>query len=149
MNYYKNLNGHFIKPKNSLLWGVLAFAITIVYITIATYYRGFEWAYLFYCTALIFTGLVNIAKSKGFQIITKSYLKIDDESLSIKVHSQRKTALWKDIETIDFTENKLRIRPSDKNFQHVAFKTLEPYIVTEITNEISKVTKLKNIPIKQ
>lgn len=149
MEYIKNINGHFIKPKNSLLWGVLAFAITIGYVTISSLYKAFEWTSFLACVPLIFTGLTTIARSKGIQLFNKSYLKLNDESLAIKVLSQRKRILWKDIEMIDFTENKLRIRPSDKNFQHVSFKNLEPDIVNEITKEISKVAELKNINIKQ
>jgi len=149
MEYKKNFNGHFLRPKKSLLWGIL-FSLIAVFFSVSAFIEGeFKWFYLLYSVILLFNGVVAFAKYKGHLLWNKSYIEINDESIEIKVISQKKKALWKNIESIELADNKLRLHPNDKNFQYVSFDSLETETVNEITSKISEFAELKGIGIKQ
>lgn len=146
MEYYKNLNGHFIKNRKGIIWGVLLKVVALSF-CIGTLFYGYSNFYMIYSVVLFANGAIGIARSRGVMLLTKAYVKFDDESLEIK-NTNRKRMLWKNIETIDFNDNKMRTLPVDKNFQFTSFSNLEDEVVEEIVCEISKMAKLKNIKVE-
>ena len=149
MEYYKDLNGHFKRPKNSLIIAIVFLSLAIGFFLVTLIDKGFKWHYFIYSIIMSLNGVMAFAKYKGRQLWNKSYIRINDESIEVKVLSQKKIAQWTNFNSIDLTENKLRLLPYDKGFQYVSFDMLESDTVDEITNIISKIAKGKNLTINQ
>lgn len=149
MAYSKKLNGHFVKSKRSLIYGIILILIGIGFLISSFNSDGFNTFNSSYSLILILIGIVGVAGSRGVQLFAKAYIKLDNDSLVIKIASSEKKILWKNIDSISFADKKIRVTPNDKNFMFTSLKPLEDEVIEEIIEEISKIAKLKNIKIKK
>ena len=147
MNYSKNLKGQFKKSKWSFIFGIAMVLMAIVYL-IALYFNTelSHWNYLI-AALFIVNGTFSIAAGRGYMLGKNSYVKIDEQSITIKTVAKEKKAFWKDIETIDFKDGNLKILPEDKKFQFVSLKYLNDDCALKIRNEIIKVAGQKGIKV--
>ncbi|SMO43291.1 hypothetical protein SAMN06265379_101790 [Saccharicrinis carchari] len=147
MNYSKNLQGQFKKSKWRSIFGIALIAIAIGHL-LAVYFDHQLTAFnLIIAVIFIANGVFGIAGSKGYILGKNSYVKMDEQSITIKTIGKEKKALWEDIETIDFRNNKLKILPEDKKFQFVTLNYLNEDCSTEIRNEVIKAANKKGISI--
>ena len=147
MTYYKNLNGHFTRPKKNIVIGLLLFLVSIYFMYAAFFENGFKVFYAIYALVLILNGVMALSRYKGIILWRKAYIKLDDEALRIKTISVEKNVLWKDIEGLDLRDNKLRVNPTNKTFQYVALESFDQETINEICEEITKFATLKNIAV--
>ena len=147
MNYNKNLKGQFKKSKWSFIFGIALIAIAIGYLLAVYFDNQLTTFNLVLAVIFIANGVFGIAAGKGYMLGKNSYVKIDEQSITIKTVAKEKKAFWKDIETIDFKDGNLKILPEDKKFQFVSLKYLNDDCALKIRNEIIKVAGQKGIKV--
>lgn len=147
ISYNRNLNGHFIKSKKNLLFGILLILIALWFFVDAFSEEKFNAFYGLYALVLACNGALALARFRGVLLWTTSYVKLDDEALVIKTFSKEKKVLWANVESVDFRDDKLSICPPDKKFQYVSLQNLEADMIAEIVDQVSKVAALKNIKV--
>lgn len=149
MHFHKNLNGHFTRSKRFLYLGILLIVSALGFFIGSTIEREFRFFDLLYTLILLLNGSFALGRYKGRILFNKAYITLNDEYLTIKTISTKKTAQWESIESIDFSNQTLNIIPWDKNFQMVNLDYIDKATQSEIQEQISIFAQEKGIRINE
>ncbi len=138
MNYSKNLNGHYVKSKKNFLVGIFLVLFCLTFSIYSFCSDSSTWFDRIFPLLLMTNGVFIIAQSRG-HYLRKTFVEVNDDSLTIRTVSKTKSVFWENVERVDFSDKKLSVFPEDRNFQFVELKMLEDEVFNEIVENVSKV----------
>lgn len=147
MEYFINLKGHFTKPSKNKYLGIALALISLAYFTVGYFDNGFKTSSLIFTLIMLINAAISYARSKGILLFTKTYFKIDDNILAVKITS-RKSANWENIRKIIITDDAIELNPWDKNFQQINLGILDESIKGEIIEQLKRFAFKKDIEVE-